>query len=82
MRVCSFLCSDSLLYFFLFLSILYGVYTRDCSCIPKDYLLDYFSRTLYDEVVNYVDNQFFYKFLSNSLKHVFSNLLTLLGSVL
>ena len=35
MRVCSFLCSDSLLYFFLFLSILYGVYTRDCSCIDK-----------------------------------------------
>ena len=33
-RVCSFLCSDSLLYyiyFFLFLSILHGVYTRDCS---------------------------------------------------
>ena len=31
MRVCSFLCSDSLVYFFLFLSILHGVYTRDCS---------------------------------------------------
>ena len=33
MRVCSFLCSDSSLYFFIFLSILHGVYTRDCSCI-------------------------------------------------
>ena len=34
-RVCSFLCSDSLLYiyFFIFLSILHGVYTRDCSYI-------------------------------------------------
>ena len=30
--VCSFLCSDSLLYFFLFLSTLHGVYTQDCSC--------------------------------------------------
>ena len=25
-------CSDSLLYFFLFLSTLHSVYTRDCSC--------------------------------------------------
>ena len=28
----NFLCSDSLLYFFLFLSTLHSVYTRDCSC--------------------------------------------------
>ena len=32
MRVCSFLCSDSLVYTFLFLSTLHGVYTPDCSC--------------------------------------------------
>ena len=34
MHMYNFLCSDSLLYiyFFLFLSTLHGVYTRDCSC--------------------------------------------------
>ena len=32
MRMYNFLCSDSLLYFFLFLSTLHSVYTRDCSC--------------------------------------------------
>ena len=38
MRVCSFLCSDSYIAIYIllfFLSILYGVYTRDCSCIDK-----------------------------------------------
>ena len=29
----NFLCSDSLLYFFLFVSTLHGVYTHDCSCM-------------------------------------------------
>ena len=33
MHMYNFLCSDSLLYFFLFLSTLHSVYTRDCSCI-------------------------------------------------
>ena len=32
MHMYNFLCSDSLLYFFLFLSTLHSVYTRDCSC--------------------------------------------------
>ena len=31
MHMYNFLCSDSLLYFFLFLSTLHSVYTRDCS---------------------------------------------------
>ena len=31
MHIYNFLCSDSLLYFFLFLSTLHSVYTRDCS---------------------------------------------------
>ena len=33
MHMYNFLCSDSLLYFFLFLSTLHSVYTRDCSCV-------------------------------------------------
>ena len=33
MHMFNFLCSDSLLYFFLFLSTLHSVYTRDCSCV-------------------------------------------------
>ena len=33
MHMYNFLCSDSLLYFFLFLSTLHSVYTRDCSCM-------------------------------------------------
>ena len=33
MHMYNFLCSDSLLYFFLFLSTLHSVYTRDCSRI-------------------------------------------------
>ena len=33
MHMHNFLCSDSLLYFFLFLSTLHSVYTRDCSCV-------------------------------------------------
>ena len=33
MHMYNFFCSDSLLYFFLFLSTLHSVYTRDCSCI-------------------------------------------------
>ena len=32
MHMYNFLYSDSLLYFFLFLSTLHSVYTRDCSC--------------------------------------------------
>ena len=32
MHMYNFLCSDSLLSFFLFLSTLHSVYTRDCSC--------------------------------------------------
>ena len=32
MHMYNFLCSDYLLYFFLFLSTLHSVYTRDCSC--------------------------------------------------
>ena len=35
MHMYNFLCSDSLLYFFLFLSTLHSVYTRDCSCTAK-----------------------------------------------
>ena len=33
MHMYNFLCSNSLLYFFLFLSTLHSVYTRDCSCV-------------------------------------------------
>ena len=39
----NFLCSDSLLYFFLFLSTLHSVYTRDCSC-------DIMRYTVYTEI--------------------------------
>ena len=35
MHMYNFLYSDSLLYFFLFLSTLHSVYTRDCSCKVK-----------------------------------------------
>ena len=38
MHMYNFLCSDSLLYFFLFLSTLHSVYRRDCSCVSHHYL--------------------------------------------